>query len=64
MEWPNSAIERHYAPIEIAHLLGVGHKTVLAWLRDPEHPLQGNKLGTMWRISESALRTYLEGTRQ
>lgn len=62
MEGASSPIERHYAPVEIAHLLGVTHKTVLMWLRDPEHPLRGKKLGTMWRVSETDLRKYLEGT--
>lgn len=64
MEANESRIERLYAPIEVAHLLGVGHKTVLGWLRDDKHPLTGNKIGTMWRIPESSLKSFLEGTRQ
>lgn len=57
----DSPIERQYRPVEIAHLMKVGPKTVLGWLRNPEHPLVGNKIGTQWYVPESHLRKFLNG---
>jgi excisionase family DNA binding protein len=57
-------VEKYYAPIEVASLLGVKVRTVLGWLRDPNHELVGNKIGTMWRVSHTDLKRYLERTRQ
>ncbi len=54
-------VEEHYAPVEIAALLKVSKKTVQGWLRDPDHPLVGTKIGTMWRVSKGDLKKYLEG---
>jgi hypothetical protein len=57
-------LERHFAPVEVASLLKVKTRTVLAWLRDPDHPLVGIKISKMWRISESDLRKFLKESRE
>ena len=61
MESPKLGIEsKYFAPVEIAALLGVTRQTVLMWLRDPDHPLNGIKVNKMWRIPESSLKAFLE----
>jgi excisionase family DNA binding protein len=61
MESPKPGIEpRYFTPIEVAALLGVTRPTVLAWLRNPEHPLNAIKVNKMWRIPESSLKAFLE----
>lgn len=61
MESPKPGIEsKYFAPIEVAALLGVTRQTVLMWLRDADHPLNGIKVNKMWRIPESSLKAFLE----
>ena len=54
-------IERHFAPVEVAAIVAVETRTVLAWLRDPNHKLVGIKVGKLWRIPESNLKKFLQG---
>jgi excisionase family DNA binding protein len=56
-----STNERFYTPVEIAALLGVHRRTIITWLRDPDHVLEGVKLGNnTWRVPESSYKAYLE----
>jgi excisionase family DNA binding protein len=52
--------ERYYTPIEIARQFRVHKRTVYNWLKDPNHPLNGSKMGTEWRVSASQLKTFVE----
>lgn len=52
-----------FTPQEIAAVLKVHHKTILRWLRDPDHPLKGEKIGEMWRISKEQFAEFLEAGR-
>lgn len=61
MDSPSNGIERQYTPVEIASIVKVKTRTVLGWLRDPNHRLKGVKHGTMWRVAESDLREFLKG---
>lgn len=58
---PSPPIERQFQPVEIAHIMHKNVKTVLGWLRDPDHPLTGNKVGNQWYVPESHLAAFLRG---
>ena len=50
-----------FTPLEIADLLRVDRKTVQRWLKNPEHPLNGQKLNNMlWRVPRENLVIFLE----
>lgn len=54
--------EECYSPIELATKLKVRKETIVNWLKDPSHPLQGYKLGNnLWRIPKSSVANYLRG---
>lgn len=60
-ESPNAPLEKFYAPIEIAALLGVQRRTVVSWLKNPKHPLKGTKIGNnTWRVAESDYVSFLK----
>ncbi len=52
--------EKYYTPIEVATIFRVHKRTVYAWLKDPNHALNGSKMGTEWRISEAQLKAFVE----
>lgn len=58
---PGGPLEAYLTPVEIAHVLRIkDYKTVLKWLRDPDHPLVGFKVNNMWRVTRDAFRVFLE----
>lgn len=66
MEHPSSGtsdlpLERQFRPVEIAYLMRKDVRTVLGWLRDPNHPLTGKKITNQWYIGESHLKKFLNG---
>lgn len=53
--------EKSYSPIEVASHAGVSRRTVYTWIRSGILPAV--KVGPkLWRITESALATFLQGT--
>lgn len=53
--------EKYYTPLELAAKLKVHRRTILKWVKDPDHPIQGVKLSnTLWRITASSVEDYLE----
>lgn len=54
--------EKNYTVDEVAEICRVTPYTVRVWLKDPNHPLVGQKLGLKWLVTETALKTYLEST--
>lgn len=50
--------EKYLTPEQIAETLQVSPDTIMRLLRDKK--LKGVKVGTQWRIKESALEQYLE----
>lgn len=58
---PDGPMEAYLTPVEIAHALRIKDvKTVLKWLRNPDHPLVGFKVNNMWRVTRTAFKTFLE----
>lgn len=41
--------------------MGKDVKTVLAWLRNPNHPLTGNKVNNQWYVPASHFAAFLRG---
>lgn len=54
----------YFTPQELAAVLKVHHKTILRWLRDSDHPLRGEKIGEMWRISREQIEAFLNAGRE
>lgn len=46
----SSELIRWLTPVEIAYMLGKDVKTINGWLRNPDHPLKGQKVGASWRV--------------
>ena len=62
MEHLSSGIDgQYFTPVEVAHLLKKEPRTVRGWLRDPNHPLAGTKVGNSWLVSRTSLANYLKG---
>jgi excisionase family DNA binding protein len=55
---PKETRKRYLTPDEVAAQLAVSPLTVRRWLRSGK--LKGVKAGKQWRISEGALKTFLE----
>lgn len=53
--------EKYYTPLELAAKLKVHRRTIISWIKDPTHPLQGIKLdNTLWRVTDSSLKAFLQ----
>jgi len=52
--------ERLLTPDEAAEIVKVSAKTIREWLK--AGTLKGIKTGRLWRIKESELRAFLEGS--
>lgn len=50
---------RWLTPVEIAYMLDKNVKTVNGWLRDPDHPLQGKKIGNSWRVHPDDFKQFM-----
>jgi hypothetical protein len=46
-------------PVEIAYALNLDVKTIQLWLRDPNHPLVGRKIGSVWRVHPADFKRFL-----
>lgn len=55
--------EQMLAPVQIAHILQRRVQDIQSWLRDPNHPLTGIKVGNQWRVKRSHLRELIEGNK-
>jgi excisionase family DNA binding protein len=50
-------LERHYAPIEVARILGLKVETVQRKCNKGQ--IKATKINTMWRITGEEIRRYL-----
>lgn len=50
---------RWLSPVEIAYMLGQQQRTIQGWLRDPNHPLKGRKVGTQWRVHPDDFQKFM-----
>ena len=58
------AEDRFLTPNEIAEILKVKTVTVRSWLNNDEHPLNGAKMGKLWRIEKGDLEKYIQGQKE
>lgn len=52
-------LEEYYTPKEVAQKLKMDLSTVYRWIREGE--LKAVKIGSLWRISETELKRFLDG---
>lgn len=55
-------MERLLTPEQTAKYLQVAKRTVYKWLQ--EGKIQGTKLGSLWRVPETALEKFIDANRK
>jgi excisionase family DNA binding protein len=53
-------VQDYFSPAEIAEILRLHPRTIVHWLKNPNHPLSGVKISNQWRVPRETFVAYLE----